>query len=135
MNADGAVIDSRVEPITHPQDQYISVHPRSSAAENSFPVGLPSGVRRIVWARGYDGVHGIGVLARIAHTGADDGERHRHAATIAAWTGTAADARPVRNVFTPIPQAAICRRHRPPQEPPWPTSSCPRPPSSPSRLP
>jgi hypothetical protein len=35
MNADVAVTDPRVRPITHPPDQSISVHPRSSVAKIS----------------------------------------------------------------------------------------------------
>ena len=35
MDADVAVTDPRVEPITHPRYQYISVHPRSSVAKIS----------------------------------------------------------------------------------------------------
>jgi hypothetical protein len=47
MNADAVMTDPRVEPITHPQDQYIRVYPRSSAAKNSIPVSLPARVPRI----------------------------------------------------------------------------------------
>ena len=52
MNADVAVAEPRVEPTTHPREQTISVHPRSSAAKISLPADLPSRVRRIAWIGG-----------------------------------------------------------------------------------
>ena len=62
MNADVAVAEPRVEPITHPREQTISVHLRSSAAKIFLPAALAPRVRRIAWVRGYERVHGNDVL-------------------------------------------------------------------------
>ena len=54
MNADVAVTDPRVGPITHPRYQFIGVHPRSSVAEISC-------LRR--WLRASGGSHGFAGLS------------------------------------------------------------------------
>jgi hypothetical protein len=41
MNANIALTEPRVEPITHPQAQFISVHLRSSAAKIFLPADRP----------------------------------------------------------------------------------------------
>src|SRR5580692_11178717 len=68
MDADVAVTEAGVEPITLPRDQLISVHPRSSAfirGKDSLPAALAPCVRRIGWVRGCERVHGCDVLVGV----------------------------------------------------------------------
>jgi hypothetical protein len=46
-----AMTAPRVEPITHPRDQFIGVHLCSSAAQIFLPAALAPRVRRIAWIR------------------------------------------------------------------------------------
>jgi hypothetical protein len=80
MDADVAVTEPRVEPITHPPDRSIGVHLRSSAAKIFLPAALAPRVRRIAWVRGYERSRGSDVLVggRSRQRRAAHGSRDRY---------------------------------------------------------
>jgi hypothetical protein len=77
MNGNVAVTEPRVEPITHPRDQLISVHPRSSAAKIFLPAALAPRVRRVAWMHAYERVHGSDALVGAPGSGKAPGSRFK----------------------------------------------------------